>query len=403
MEINRLELLKNVVDAHGVKFWILKDGCKEIVEFDEGLRRQLYQNYDYGLIISQIKENCQSNKIYLVYDAFGLDYNILRLPVPGSDIEQYVVIGPYIDEKDRPDAVQIVSKMELELYQVQVLKDYYYGTIVTTNLEQVIYAMVRMLFTEVDWEIGKTGINLHEANQNLQVRIQSDNKLSMEIVEERYRCEKKVLEAVSQGDVAKVELAMSDLAKYRIEIRNSDNLRDSKNSMIIMNVLFRKAVESAGVHPYYIDELSTSIAKRIETARNMLDIVNINREFVHKYCLLVKNYALKGYSEIIANSINYIEFNLTEELTLNSLSEKLDINPSSLSSKFKKEVGQTLTDYINHRRVNASLILLVTTRLPIGEVAEKVGYLNENYYSRIFKKLQGMTPREYRIIMTTIK
>lgn len=166
-----------------------------------------------------------------------------------------------------------------------------------------------------------------------------------------------------------------------------------------MNVLFRKAVENAGVHPYYIDELSTSLAKRIEKACNMLEITNITREFVHKYCLLVKNYALKEYSDVIAECINYIEFNLEDELTLNNLAEKLNMNASSLSAKFKKEVGYTLTDYINLKRVKASLILLVTTNLPIGEVAEKVGYMNENYYSRIFKKIQGMTPREYRMSM----
>jgi YesN/AraC family two-component response regulator len=72
------------------------------------------------------------------------------------------------------------------------------------------------------------------------------------------------------------------------------------------------------------------------------------------------------------------------------------MNASSLSAKFKKETGCTLTDYINQRRVNASLILLVTTKLPVGEVAEKVGYINRNYYSRIFKKIEGMTPKEYR-------
>ena len=81
------------------------------------------------------------------------------------------------------------------------------------------------------------------------------------------------------------------------------------------------------------------------------------------------------------------------------LSKRFSINPTSLSKKFKNELGETLTEYINRKRVNASLTLLAATRLPIGEVAEKVGYLNENYYSRIFKKIQGITPREYRNIM----
>ena len=396
MEINKLDLLKNVINAHSVKFFTFEEDCSEITDFDEGLRGQLYHDYDYGYIARQIKENCRQEKIYLIRDAFGVHYIILRAPARNQEMGSYVVIGPYIEEKERPDAVQIAGRMGLELYQVRVLNDYYYGIAATTGLEQVTHAMVRMLFTEIDWEIEKTGINLHTDSRDFQIRIQPENKLSMEIVEKRYACENKVLEAVSQGDAAKVELEMRDFAKYQIETRSSDQLREAKNSLIILNVLFRKAVEQAGVHPYYIDELSTSFAKRIEKAHNLLEITNINRDFVHKYCLLVKNYALKEYSDVVADCINYIEFNLTEELTLNTLAEQLNVNASSLSAKFKKETGCTLTDYINQRRVNASLILLVTTKLPVGEVAEKVGYINRNYYSRIFKKIEGMTPKEYR-------
>lgn len=400
MEINRLELLKSVVDVYSVKFQILEENAEEGAEFDEGLRAQLYQNYDYGLIMRQLEENCQCGKLYQIHDAFGVFYIIFQSPVQEEEAAQRVIIGPYMEAGEKADAIQIVEKMGLELYQIQALKDYYYGIAAVANLDQVVYAMVRMLFPEYEWKTEKTGIALHEPLQELRVRIQSEKTLSMDIVEKRYQYENKLLEAVAQGDLEKAEAARDNLSRYRIEPRNSDNLREAKNSMIIMNVLMRKAVENAGVHPWYIDELSSAFAKRIEAARNLIDIVKINREFVRKYCLLVKNYSRKGYSEVIEDCMNYIEFNLTEELTLNNLAERFCVNPSSLSKKFKSELGQTLTDYVNQKRVKASLIFLATTKLPVGEVAEKVGYLNENYYSRIFKKLQGMSPREYRAIMT---
>ena len=399
MEIDRLEFLETAVEAHNVKITIIQDDGENEIEFDEGLRRQLYMNYDYALVINQIKKNCEQEKIYLIQDAFGLYYNVFQTPIQKDEERQFILIGPYIEETHKPDALQVANEIGLELYQVQVLNDYYYEVAVVSHLDKVMHAIIRMIFPEVEWKVGMTGINLHETEQALQLRIQSEKKLSMEIVEARYHCENKMLEAVAQGDAAKVELAMKEMTKYRIETRSSDGLREAKNNLIILNVLFRKAVEEAGVHPYYINELSESFAKRIEKARNMLEITTINREFVHKYCLLVKNYALKEYSAVVAECMNYIEFNLQEELTLNYLAERLNMNASSLSAKFKKEVGCTITDYINQKRVKASLILLVTTNLPIGEVAEKVGYINENYYSRIFKKLQGMTPREYRSSM----
>lgn len=170
MAAEQLEFLKNVVEAHNVKMLTFGKNCEEAIEFDEGLRRQLYMNYYYGLIIQQIKKNCQENKIYLIRDAFGVRYITFYIFVQ-NDEEKNILIGPYIEENEKPDAVQVANEMGLELYQVQVLKDHYYEIAITNNLDKVIHAMVRMIFSEVDWKIGIMGINLHEAEQDLQLRI----------------------------------------------------------------------------------------------------------------------------------------------------------------------------------------------------------------------------------------
>lgn len=397
---NNLEILKTVVDAHGIRFAILESPYEDIEDFDEGLRRQLYQNYDYGSVIRQLEESCRESKLYLVKDAFEMYYIIYRMQNTSPQKRQYVMIGPYLEEDNGPDPLRIVEKLGLELYHVQILKTVYSSIGVMHHFESVIVSLVNALFPESVCEIVHTGLNFWEQQKNVRLRIGEEKRLSMELVEERMRCENQFLEAVEQGDEPKAMLAFAALEKYSLEKRNSDSLRNGKNALIILNVLLRKAVERAGVHPYYIDELSSSFARRIEAARNMLDIMQINREFIRKYCLLVQNYAMRGYSVLVEKSVNYIEFNLAEELSLSGLAELFNVNASYLSLKFKKEVGQTVTDYINEKRIAASLVLLVTTRLPIGEVAEKVGILNENYYSRLFKKLQGMTPREYRSRMT---
>ncbi|SDF64683.1 helix-turn-helix transcriptional regulator [Marvinbryantia formatexigens] len=401
MDIDKLELLRNVIDAYGVKLWILQDETEQTPEFDEGLRKQLYQNYDYSFLAEQIRKNCHPDNVYRVYDNFALHYLIFLMPPSGPEGRKYIIIGAYFMEQEKPDAVRIADEAKLELYQVQTLKEYYYGTTSAANIEHVVCSLLRMLYPEINWKIEKTGISLREPQTDgMRPRPQAEDELSMRMIEERYKCENEMLNALAQGDADKVEEKMSRLVKFRLETRSDSSLRDAKNNLVIMNVLFRKAVENAGVHPYYIDKLSSSLGKRIEAARNMIDIVSINREFVRRYCLLVRNYALQGYSPVITKCLNYIDFNLTEELTLNSLAERFSVNASALSKKFRSELGMTLTDYVNKKRVDSSMLLLATTKLPVGEVAAQVGYLNENYYSRIFKKIRGISPREYREIMT---
>ena len=62
-------------------------------------------------------------------------------------------------------------------------------------------------------------------------------------------------------------------------------------------------------------------------------------------------------------------------------------------------MGKSLTEYVNEKRITASYPFLATTGIPIAVIAEKVGIYDENYFTKLFKKYQGMTPREYRQLM----
>ena len=82
---------------------------------------------------------------------------------------------------------------------------------------------------------------------------------------------------------------------------------------------------------------------------------------VRKYCLLVKNHSLKGYSLLIRKVITKIDYDLTADLSLKVQAEYLNVNPSYLSTLFKKETGLTLTEYINRKRIDHALLLLNST------------------------------------------
>lgn len=162
------------------------------------------------------------------------------------------------------------------------------------------------------------------------------------------------------------------------------------------NTLFRKEVQRASVHPAYIDQLSTSFTCRIENATNKHALTKIYHDMLRKYCLVVQNNSLNGYSKIIQAALNYIVFHLTDDLSLKALSTEVKSSPNYLSSQFKREVGKTITQFVNEKRIEKSLLLLTTTDLQIQEIAEKIGINDENYFSRLFKKTYKVSAREYR-------
>lgn len=92
----------------------------------------------------------------------------------------------------------------------------------------------------------------------------------------------------------------------------------------------------------------------------------------------------------------YIDANLSEDLRLHTLAQKVNVRARYLSSLFKKETGSTLTDYVNQKRVDHAAYLLTDTRLQIQTVAQYCGIMDVQYFSKIFKRITGVTPKEYR-------
>ena len=94
--------------------------------------------------------------------------------------------------------------------------------------------------------------------------------------------------------------------------------------------------------------------------------------------------------------MNYVWENIDGDLSLCTLSDKLHLNPSYLSRRFKSLTGKNLTEAILELRVKKACELLKNTSLKISEIAPMVGYETAANFSKVFKKMMNITPREYR-------
>ncbi|MBP3963042.1 response regulator transcription factor [Paenibacillus lignilyticus] len=95
--------------------------------------------------------------------------------------------------------------------------------------------------------------------------------------------------------------------------------------------------------------------------------------------------------------IAYIEEHYSEEITLKGLSNLIRMEASYVSDLFKKKTGKTLTHYIQYRRVQSAKMLLTETDRTISDIGRQVGFENDNYFIKIFKRwCDDMTPTEFR-------
>ena len=163
-----------------------------------------------------------------------------------------------------------------------------------------------------------------------------------------------------------------------------------------MNTLLRKSAEQGGVHPIYLDKISSHYAKEIEDMKTVKTVPYFMKQMFEDYCKLVNKHNTKNYSPLIKNVIIYIDSDLAEDFSLKSVAELNGVSPSYLSSCFKQETGKTFVDYVNGKRIDMAKHLLKTTKLQVQTVAQHCGFLDMQYFSKVFKKYTGKTPRAYR-------
>jgi len=84
------------------------------------------------------------------------------------------------------------------------------------------------------------------------------------------------------------------------------------------------------------------------------------------------------------------------DINLKTVASAFELNAFYLGQLFKSEVGDSFTNYLNKLRINQAKELIMEGKYKNNEIAEKVGYINTNYFSTIFKKATGLSPTEFK-------
>lgn len=104
----------------------------------------------------------------------------------------------------------------------------------------------------------------------------------------------------------------------------------------------------------------------------------------------------KAIDAKIMLSVEHIEKHFAEDISIETLAKVSNMSESRFYPCFKKALGVTPIDYINHFRINRAIIMLTDNRFTIEEISEKCGFQSSAYFRRVFKKITGKTPRDYK-------
>lgn len=396
LDYKQIDFIINILNATlSVNAGTLSPPYNDFQDVDYGLRKKIFGNLELEKISALLFKKIKDNIIYCISDGFGTSFAITRLP---DNTNHYFFIGPYMEkEADKELCQKVIRDNHLSEDLHSSLLEYYnrIPLLDSKTFLSTLHVIGTYIFGSTNYKIEFISKYINPYDINTDFSPDSAMELSMDIIEKRYQAENNFLTAIMKGNRKLALKAFHQFSTFKLSPR-SDMIRDGKNNLIILNTLCRKAAEQCMVHPIYLDEISRNFALKIEHLNNKISIDSMTSEMIHKYCILVKNQSLHHYSPPVRKAMNYINFNLNLPLSLKEVAAATNINSNYLSTIFRKETNTTLTDYINQQKIHLSLKLLNTTDMQIQNIAWNVGINDVNYFSKLFKKLIGYTPSEYR-------
>lgn len=376
-------------------------------EIDGGLRSMLFGETNYAKLLINSPLEAKENAIYRFFDEYQCNYIFFR--IPEKDAQRYFFVGPYLPALPKQEFLEKkVRQLSLSTERAEQLEQYYRNLPIVED-ENVLLSIMDTLGCFVFG--GEDRFNMEFVSYEIPDRrrpvyasavfekiepAETESALTLEILEQNYENERQLMEAVSKGKLNRVDVITSAVLNQGTEQRLPDSLRNRKNYLVILNTLLRKAAEYGDVHPYHINRLSSDFAKKIEALYSVESSLELQKEMIRRYCLLVKEYSLKKYSHLIGRVITLISYDLSADLSLKQIAVRMNVNASYLCAAFKKECGETLTDYVNRKRMEAAAQILSHTDKQIQSVAAECGILDVNYFIKLFKKHYGITPTQYR-------
>ncbi|NRD76519.1 helix-turn-helix transcriptional regulator [Bacillus sp. BRMEA1] len=212
-----------------------------------------------------------------------------------------------------------------------------------------------------------------------------------------YTLEQQLMDCIIRCDHMGAKEVLDQINSLERAKLSSEPLRSLKNSLICSCTLFTRAVIHGGVLPEDAFNLSDVMIRQIEKTDSSNALKELEYEMVNCFIDTLKSTEKLEYNPLVNKAITYIHREIfNDELSLEKIAEFAGVHPAYLSKIFKESIGVIIPEYINRKKIEDSKYFLLHTDSRLSEIAQMLGYCNQSYYTSLFKKYTGMTPRQYK-------
>ena len=217
--------------------------------------------------------------------------------------------------------------------------------------------------------------------------VYSEQLREKEQVHVPFEVEKKLVEAVQQGNIQK-GLQLFDTYFQSIQQATNFQLKNTQKAMEDFFIVLTRAIKELGFN----QEIQGSIG-RFETAMQLKEAARARLIALMEQ---LGEWRASGIQALLAQAKEYVDKNYHKSITLEEIADYIGISPYYLSKLFKDQFKLTVIEYLTHIRLKKAKAFLMDGSKSMKEIAVDIGYKDPNYFSRVFKKEFGVSPRGYR-------
>ncbi|MBP3603020.1 MAG: helix-turn-helix domain-containing protein [Lachnospiraceae bacterium] len=205
-------------------------------------------------------------------------------------------------------------------------------------------------------------------------------------------------EYMIMGDMRSVEEARKTFIAARQGCLSKDPIRNLKYMFAISTGLASRFVVEAGLPievAYSISDLYIQKMDELNTESEITELqCEMHAHYTREMQKLRKQNAL---SRPVNQCIEYIDSHLNEHITLAVLSAQIGLSAGHLSAVFKKEMNQTIGDYITKARIESAKNMLNYSEYTYSQISSALAFSSQSHFTKVFREKTGYTPKEYRM------
>jgi len=342
---------------------------------------------------------------YISYGPVGLVHYAVSIS-SGQIFKGAIIAGPFhMSDPDDYEVDQVIKSYPVLEKKRAILVSYYQSIpVVSTSTARYQLELLTLLGKDIMGDY-KERLNKKKAFYKEQ-RILNERIQALKEIEPLalttgndypIKLEKNLATTIIKGDELGAKAILNELLGYIFFKHTGNNRKILVMTMELVVVMSRAAIEGGAKHKD-VSILTQELFVKVGEVEDIEIICHQLIEILEKMILFV--FPIKGGEHeersIIRKAIIYMNQHLQEEVLLENVARIVNLSPTYFSRLFSNQMEITFIEYLTMIRIEESKKYLVGSKQSISDIAFRMGFSDQSYFSKVFKKVEGMTPGKYR-------